>query len=122
MGKNEQRHGALRDRLHFQRRASEDDGWGNDLPSGPFTTQFTADVNLMARQGTESVVASQLTGVQPFVATVRWSVGMSRITNAWQLVGARADDTRVFNVISLPTDPDGKRQWLQFMVAEGKPS
>ena len=122
MGKNERRHGALRDRLHFQKRGTVDDGWGNALPGGPFETVFTADCNLMSRQGKEEIVAQQLTGVQPFMLTARWSQRMVGVTNAWQLVGARAEDTRVFNVVSLPADPDGKRQWVEFMVTIGKPS
>ncbi len=122
MGKNERRVGALRDRLHFQNRATADDGWGSSVPGGVFETVFTADVALIKMSGSETVIAQQLQGIQSYSVTTRWSVRMTGITNGWQLKGARANDNRIFNVISIPTDPDGKRQWLEFVVTEGKPS
>jgi head-tail adaptor len=122
MGINERRVGALRDRLDFQARGTVDDGWGNQIPGGPFETEFTLDCNLMARQGREDNIADKLLGITSYVITTRWSTRVLAVTNAWQLVGARADDNRVFNVVSLPTDPNGKRQWLEFFVTLGKAS
>ncbi len=122
MGKNERRVGALHDRLHFQQRTTAEDGWGNSLPGGPFETVFTTDVALIKMGGSETVVSQQLVGVQPYSATARWSLRLAGITNGWQLKGARKNDNRTFNVVSIPTDPDGKRQWLEFVVTEGKPS
>lgn len=123
MTKADRRHGALRDRFHFQKRSDADDGFGTVLPgAGPFVTQFTLNIALDARRGTETVIASRLQGVQPYFVTARWSVQLLGITNAWQLVSARENDTRVLNVVSIPADPDGQRKWLEFVATMGPPS
>lgn len=113
---NNRRAGPLRYRCAFQRRAEVDDGWGGTTPgSGPFETQFTASVGLTPRTGGEEVTAARLQGRQPYVATVRYSSETAGITTAWQLV----HDGRTFAITSPPADPDGKRQWMEFIVVEG---
>jgi hypothetical protein len=57
-------------------------------------------------------------GKQPYVVTVRFDVETSGVTTAWQLVDAR-DENRVFAILSPLADPDGKRQWLEFLAQEG---
>lgn len=117
------RHGALRDRFHFQKRAGNNDGFGNTNPqAGPFETQFTTDIGLEARNGGEQIIAQRMQGVQPYNAVVRWSKRMLTVNNAWQLLDAREGGTRRLNVLNTPVDPDGKRQWLVFLVTDGKPS
>lgn len=119
---SKRRHGALRDRFHFQKREVADDGFGNSVPAGEFETQFTTDIGLTPRNGSEVVIAERLRGIQPYVAVVRWSTRMLSLDNAWQLLDARQGGTRILNVLSNPVDPDGKRQWLEFLVSDGKPS
>ena len=122
MPENFRRYGALRERLHFQRRADGNDGMGGTIPgAGAFATAFTVSAGLRPRTGGEAVTAARLDGRQPFVVTVRWSQQMLNVTTAWQLADAR-NDNRVLNIISPPADPDGRRQWLEFLAEEGRPS
>lgn len=110
--------GELRDRVHFQRRGVTDDGFGNELPSGSFETQFTAWAKLRPLRGTETVMASRMEGRQPHVMTIRQSLDARQITTAWQAVDAR-DGNRVFAVTAPPVDPDGKRAFFEILVVEG---
>lgn len=114
--------GALRERLHFQSRPSVDDGWGNsNVGQGEFTTQFTRWAALQPRVGGEAVTAARLDGRQPYLVTVRHGSDMRNVTTAWRLVDKNNTD-RVFNIISPPADPDGRREWLEFLAEEGRPS
>jgi head-tail adaptor len=110
--------GRLRDLLHFQRRGMEDDGFGNMVAAGEFETIFDAYVGLAPRVGGEEITAARLNGRQPYVCLVGFSREMQEVTVGWQLVDAR-DQDRVFNIVSPPADPDGKRQWLEFLVVDG---
>ena len=112
----------LRERMHFQFRPSQDDGWGNDQPGqGAFTTQFTRWAALRPRVGGEAVTAARLDGRQPYVVTVRHDTEMQSVTTAWRLVDKNNPD-RILNIVSPPADPDGNRQWLEFLAEEGRPS
>lgn len=119
MANNFRRGGVLRERLHFQVRPSGDDGWGTPVAgSGDFVTQFTQRAGMRPRIGGEAVTAARLTGVQPYVVTVRHSPQMKDVTTAWRLVDAR-DERRFFNVVAPPADPDGTNKWLEILVTEG---
>lgn len=113
--------GALRDRLEFQSRPAVDDGWGGDAGQGDFTTQFTRWAALRPRVGGEAVTAARLDGRQPYVVTVRNDAAMRGVATSWRAVDKNNPD-RVFNIISPPADPDGTRQWLEFLVEDGRPS
>lgn len=113
--------GRLRDLLLFQRREMMDDGFGNQIPGGEFATEFSAYAGLQPRTGGEEVTAARLSGRQPYVCLARYVTRMLEVTVAWQIVDARNPD-RVFNISSPPADPDGKRQWLEFLVTQGPPS
>src|SRR5690554_4862344 len=122
MAENNRRRGALRDRLHFQARGSIDDGWGNSVPgAGAFATEFTMDAAMRPRIGGEEVTAARLDGRQPYVVTVRNTTETRGITTAWRAVDAR-DSNRIFNIVSPPADPDGRNQWIEFLVEQGSPS
>lgn len=119
MAENFRRAGALRERLHCQKRGSEDDGWGGGpIGQGPFETAFTVASGMRPRTGGEEATAARLGGQQPYIVTVRNSSQTRQITTGWQLVDARNAD-RVFAVTSPPADPDGKNQWLEFLATEG---
>lgn len=113
--------GDLRERIHFQRRVAADDGFGNVLASGAFETVFTVSANLRPLRGSESVMQSRLAGKQPYIVTVRSSSETREADESWQLVDARKAD-RIFAVKAPPTDPNGRRAWLEFLVTEGEAS
>lgn len=113
--------GPLRERLTFQARSLADDGFGNEIASGEWEDQFTRSANLRPLRGTETVMAARLEGRQPYILTVRQSIDTRRIAIGWQIVDAR-DSERVFAVSAPPSDPDGKRAWLEMIVTEGQAS
>lgn len=122
MAENFRRAGALRERLNFQSRGSQDDGWGGGpVGQGPYATVFTRSAGMRPRTGGEDVTAARLNGQQPYIVTVRNDSQTRTITTGWQLVDARNVD-RVFAVASPPADPDGKNQWLEFLAVEGQAS
>lgn len=113
--------GALRERMEFQARATADDGFGNQIPAGPFETRFTYWAGMRPLRGSEAVMAARLDWRQPYVVTVRNTTQTRGVTVAWQLVDAR-NANRVFAITSPPADPDGKNAWLEFIVTEGAAS
>jgi head-tail adaptor len=114
--------GALNDRMHFQNRSAIDDGWGNSSAGqGEFETQFTRYAALRPRIGGEAVTAARLDGRQPYVVTVHYDRQVLGVTTSWRLVD-KNNANRVLNIISPPADPDGTRQWLEFLAEDGKPS
>jgi hypothetical protein len=118
---NNKRHGALRESLHFQKRGTAGDGFGNNVPGqGPWVTQFTVAASMQPLRGTESVMAARLNGKQPYVVAVRHNDAMRGVTPAWRCVDQR-NTNRVFDIASPLADPDGKRQWLEFIAIEGTP-
>jgi len=81
--------GKLREVLSFQSRQMIDDGAGNEV-SGPWIEQCRANAEVVALRGTETVMASRLTGVQPYLATVRYSLGAAAVTTDWRAVDTRS--------------------------------
>lgn len=127
--KTNKRSGALRESLHFQKKGDGEDDWGQPIPgAGDWETVFTEPANLAPRTGSETVTAARLEGRQPFVCTVRYSSRMDPVTAAWRCVDARAGNDmqgnpkRVYAIKSPPTDPDGKNQWLEFLIEQGAAS
>lgn len=122
MADNFRRRGALKDRMHFQRRGDGNDGMGGAIPgAGAFATVHTVAAGLRPRTGGETVTAARLSGRQPYIVTIRWAKHMLAVTTAWQLVDAR-NASRVLNIVSPLADPDGSNQWLEFLAEEGRPS
>ncbi len=112
--------GDLRERVHLQRRALGNDGFG-DGPSGQFETVTTVWAHFLPLRGTESVQASRLQGRQPFVITIRQSSVTRELVPAWRLVDAR-NPNRIFSINAPPTDPDGTRAYFEILCTEGAPS
>lgn len=122
MPENFRRAGALRERLHCQRRQDADDGWGQVTPgAGEFATEFTVSASLRPLRGGEAVQAARLSGRQPYVCAVRASAQTRQINTSWRLVDAR-DDRRVLSVTSPVADPTGRNAWLEFLVVDGLPT
>lgn len=112
--------GDLRERVHFQSRELIDDGYGNEQ-SGPWTTRFTVAAGFRPLRGGEAVMASRLESRQPYIVTVHQSSDTRGVTTDWRIVDAR-NTGRVFAISAAPTDPDGKRAWLEILAIEGMPS
>ena len=101
----------LRERVHFQQRTDDGDG--------PFVTQSTVAAGFRPLRGGEDVMASRLSGVQPYIVTVRQSsqTRAVKVDTDWRMVDAR-DEAREFNIRAI-NDPDGLRQWFEILVQEG---
>ena len=111
--------GQLRSRLHFQKRGTIDDGFGNEV-AGPYSTVFTRRAKMLARMGTETVIAARLQGVQPYTVRIRYSAQAAEVTADWQIVDARND--RVFAIKAPPVNVDGENRWIEILAAEGEPN
>lgn len=107
--------GKLRDKLLFQRREIVDDGFGNEQ-SGEWETKFTAAADLIPLKGGEPVLASRLSGVQPYIIRIRSCSDAREVTPAWRAVDAR-NQSRMFN-ITAAVDPDNKNAWLDIMATQ----
>ncbi len=104
--------GQLRERLTFQGRKLEDDGFGNMVP-GSFGDRFTCAASLRILRGSETVIAGALQGTQALVAFVRYNANaMKDVDNTWRL-----KDTRTTNVYSIQSfEPDEKRQYARILL------
>lgn len=111
--------GGLRFRLHFQKRGTDDDGFGNPV-AGPYETVFTQRAKMIARMGTETVMASRLQGVQPYTVRIRYSAQAAEVTADWRIVDAR--NGRVFAIKAPPVNVDGENRWIEILAAEGEPN
>lgn len=111
--------GSLRGRVHFQQRQLEPDPWGGDPREGDFATVFTCAAEFIAMRGSETVIASRLQGIQPYIVRVRQSADTRAVDETWRIVDAR-DTSRVFAIKAPPTDPNQKRAWLDFLVEQGR--
>lgn len=119
MADTARRHGAIRRRVHLQRRADGGDGWGPTTPgAGKFETVGTVFASLTPRTGGEEVTAARLSGRQPYIVRVRNLPITRQITIAWQMVDTR-NGGKVLAVTSPPADPNGRNQWLEFQAVEG---
>lgn len=117
--------GSLRGRVHFQKRQLEPDPWGGEPREGDFATVFTCAAEFIAMRGSETVIASRLQGIQPYIVRVRQSADTRAVDETWRIVDARApqppaDGARVFAIKAPPTDPNQKRAWLDFLVEQGR--
>lgn len=113
--------GPLRERVRFEARKMGDDGFGKVLSGGEFELRFTVWANYRALVGSEAVQGARLQGRQPYIIRVRQSSQTREATPSWRLVDVR-NPSRVFAITAPPTDPDGSRTWLEFLVTEGAPA
>lgn len=108
--------GSMREKLHFQRREALDDGMGNET-SGPFSTVFTDAAEIIPLRGTETVMASRLAGVQPYIVRIHSNIRTRAVTPTWRIVDAR-NPLRVLNIRTV-TNNDQKNAYLDLMVDDG---
>ncbi len=84
--------GSMRDVLAFDARQQINDGAGN-LISGPWEEQCKAEAEVIPLRGSETVIASRLTGVQPFSVAIRYTLATRQITTDWRARDVRSGKT-----------------------------
>lgn len=108
--------GGMTERLRFEARAVEDDGYGNPV-AGAWTHQFTRSAEVRQNMGGEVTQGARLQGTLPVVIIVRADSGTRQITNDWQAVDSR---TGVVYAIRAVTE-DG-RAWIAMDAIAGASS
>ena len=106
--------GKFRDLLAFEVRQNIDDGYGNEI-SGPFVEQFRDNAELAALRGSETVMASRLSGKQPFLCTVRCHTNTLRVTTDWRAVNVRTG--AVYAITTAVARP--KRDAIDMTLVDG---
>lgn len=108
------RAGQLRERFAFDaRQVVGDDGYGNTL--GGWAQVFSCAASVVPLRRGEAVQASRLSGVQPYVLTVRRSSASLQVTTAW-----RARDVRTGKVYNIRTvEPSSDKVSISMLVEEG---
>lgn len=109
----------MRESVKFQRRGASTSGisstpgaWA-DL-CGPFRAR------LQPLNGREEVLAQKLSGVQPFILTIRYCAAAAALTNQDRAVHARTGVA--YDITSPPVNTDERQMYLTMIVKSGKPS
>jgi SPP1 family predicted phage head-tail adaptor len=111
------RAGDLRDRVAFDKRVEVDDGYGNTV--GDWQEQFVLWAKVVARRGSETVIAARLQGVQPYAIVVRSSSQARTISAAWRARNLRTGEVYAIRSPGAET-PD--RSGIEFMAEAGTPT
>ncbi|AWM25970.1 head-tail adaptor protein [Sinorhizobium fredii] len=107
--------GDLREVIDMQRRAYEDDGYGNGGYTGPFETQWSAPARIQILRGTETVMAGRLAGKQTLSITARWRPEFATIDSTWRAVNGRTGEE--YNIRSI--EPDERKSFVNVLVETG---
>ena len=91
---------------------TNDGGGGHDTV---WTERFTRRAHYKRLRGSEKVLASRLTGVQPTVITVRSDSQTRTVDETWRIRDTRSGE--VFNVRSQIITDD--RAWIDFTCESG---
>ncbi len=120
--------GSLDQRVTFQSRQTNDDGYGNQQP-GPWQDRLTLSARLQplftSRLDVETVMHSRLQSQQPYNLIIRRCAAALDITTNWRAYDARAgldgdgEPKRAFSIRTI-VDPDERRQYLEMLVVEGE--
>lgn len=120
------RAGALIERVAFDQRESQDDGFGNSVET--WAQRVICRAGFTALRGSESVISGRLEGRQPIVVRIRSSAASRLIGADWRMRDLRAGSWEsdaggsywtgpVYAVRSIIPTTD--RQWLDVMVESG---
>ena len=107
--------GDMRERVRFEARAADDDGFGNS--STDWATQFSRAAAYLMKPGSEAVQAARLQSQQPVTIIVRFDPDTQRITSEWRAVDERTGE--VF-AIRAAADMDRRRQWMTLVCVAGE--
>lgn len=92
--------GPLRELLAFDKRVNTDDGYGNT--EGEWQEQFRcpASAVAMVKGRSETVLAARLTGIQPWLVTVRYSSASATVTTGWRARNVRSGDVYAITTVA----------------------
>lgn len=107
--------GQLRERVAFFSREAQSDGAGNE--EGEWVQAFVVAAELRPLQGSETVMAKRLDGIQPYVIIVRESSLTSQVTTDWMARDVRSG--REFNITAIKNG-DQKGAYLEMMAVHGR--
>ena len=118
--------GRLVEKVAFDQRVSQHDGYGNEQEQ--FVEQFERRAGFTFLRGGEAVIASRLEGRQPIVVRVRRDSDTLKIQPDWRMRNARDGawqgtspdqywDGPIYAVHSIAPTED--RQFLDIMVESG---
>lgn len=105
--------GELRERMSFQQRAVQSDGYGNS--QGDFETEFTVRAGVTPRFGGETVLAARLAGRAVATIKVRISPDTRQVTTDWRMLDALNGD--IWNIRSI-VDSD-ERGYIEMLCEKG---
>lgn len=109
--------GNLRERVRFEARGYvEGDTTGNPQ-SGPFAEVYTCAAEITPKLGSETVLASRLSGIQPMLITVRICAAIKDIAADWRVIDVRKNVA--YNIKAM-SNPDEKRQYLEILAVAGE--
>lgn len=97
--------GKLRERIAFDKRrvlTEPGDGYGNLVEDWHY--QFTTRGGLTPLRRGETVIASRLSGVQPYILLLRASSVTRQITTDWRC--RHIDTGKVYNIQTVEPSPD----------------
>ena len=106
--------GSLRERVAFQARSVEDDGYGNTV-TGDFANVFTAAASYTYLRGGESVMAARLSSKQPIVVRVRTCAAARAVTTDYRIKDTRTNI--VMNIRTIAPTVDG---FIDFLTEAGE--
>jgi len=106
--------GDLRERIRFDKRADQEDGYGNTKDA--WEAQFTRSAMFLMKPGSESVLSERLQGRQPVTMIVRFDTLTALIKSDWRAVDTR---TGIVYAIRAAEDMDRKRQWISIIAEAG---
>jgi head-tail adaptor len=107
--------GILLERIRFEKRGQADDGLGN-VQAGAFAEVYTCAAEIKPKLGSETVMASRLSGSQPMLITVRMCAAIIDIAADWRIVDVRK---KTLYDIKAFSNPDMKRQYLEILAVSG---
>jgi SPP1 family predicted phage head-tail adaptor len=106
--------GKLKHIATFAKRMAVEDAYGNE--TAEWRDQFTIPASVRARLGGEDIIASRLSGVQPYTVSVRQCDVAEKITTDWKV---RIDDLDLELSITSIADPHDERAYFDILCQSG---
>lgn len=109
--------GELRETIGFFERPAARDSWGNSQGEFPSSPAFQRRAKIAPRFSGEPVLAARLAGQETAAITVRRCAAVLAVDTSWRIKDMRSG--KIWEIKSGPVDPDGGRQWLEFLCQSG---